>query len=130
MSSTLRVWPSLAEDADGLFLGQDEPLDGDVLAGQLPHPDLDRGQVFDGEGLVPEKVVEEAVVHGRADPGLRPREEVEDGVGQQVGGAVAEDFEIVRRGGFLLLFFLFFHLKYSKNSKEHYREPIPPWQSW
>jgi len=39
------------------------------------------------------EVVEEALLRGRADVVLRAREELDDGGGQQVRGAVSEDVE-------------------------------------
>ena len=81
------------EHADGLVLGQDEPLDRDVLPGDLLHPLLDLREVLGGEGGLAEEVVIEAGLDGRADPGLGLRVEIEDGVGQEVRGAVPQDVD-------------------------------------
>ncbi len=76
-----RLLPFL-EELDGLVLGQDQPLDGDVGPGDVLHPGLDLDQVVGGEGLVPEKVVVEPGLDGRADAGLGLGVELEDGLGQ------------------------------------------------
>ena len=83
----------LLEHPDGFFLCQDEPLDGDVLPGDLLHPLLDGFQVLGHEGLLPEKVVIEAGFDGRPDAGLRLGVEIQDGVGEEVRGAVPQNVD-------------------------------------
>ena len=52
-----------------------------------------RLEVLGREGLVPEEVVVEAGLDGRADAGLGPGIEIQDGVGQEVGRAVSQDVD-------------------------------------
>ena len=66
-----------------------------VLGGQLGHALFDRGQVVGGEGALVRKVVIKAVVDHRADGDLRLREQFLDGVGQQVGGGVADQLQAI-----------------------------------
>ena len=66
---------------------------GTFSPGDLLHPLLDPLEVLGGEGLVPEEVVVEAGLDGRADAGLGPGVEIEDGVGQEVGRAVSQDVD-------------------------------------
>ena len=87
----LEVLALLPEEADGLFLVQDEPLDGDVLGRDLLHSLFDGLQVLGGERGLAQKVVVVAVLDRRADPGLGFRIEVQNGVRQEVRGAVPED---------------------------------------
>ncbi len=80
----------LLEHPDGLVLGEDEPLDGDVGPGQLLHALFDGLEVLGREGRVPQEVVIEPGLDGRADAGLGLGIEIEDGVGQEVRGAVPQ----------------------------------------
>jgi hypothetical protein len=86
-----------------------------VLPGQLVHAGFDGRQIVAGEGLRPQEVVIEAVFHGRSDAGLRAGEEVQDGVRQQVGGAVPQDLQLGRggRGLGLVLFIAHFCLPFD-----------------
>ena len=64
---------------------------------RLAHPLLDRRQVVGRQRPGQEEVVVEAVLDGRPDAELRAREQVEDGLGQDVGGAVAHRPELAGR---------------------------------
>jgi hypothetical protein len=65
---------------------------GDALA----HPRLDRGQVVRRERAGQLEVVVEAVVDHRPDPELRPREQVEHRLGQDMRGGMAHRAELAR----------------------------------
>ncbi len=81
------------EEADGLFLVQDAAADGHVRFDGCLHLLLDGLEVLGRERALPQEVVVEAVLHRGPDAGLGLRIELEDGVGQEVGGAVAQDLE-------------------------------------
>ena len=104
--------PSVFEQADRFLLRQHLPDDRCVGRGDLPHFGLDRVQVVGRKRLVPEKIIIKTVLHGRPDAGLRPRKQVQDGMGEQVGGAVAQNVQ--RRFPVL---FRFFH--------GHFKRPVP-----
>ena len=96
---------------------------GMFCRGELPHPGFDGRQVVGGEGLGPEEVVIEPVLDGRADAGLGPGEELEDGVGQEVGGAVPQDVD--RKIGYRRSFSCFTFLKGGRfKSGRPYRRPV------
>ena len=64
-----------------------------VLGGQLGHALFDGGQVFQRERALVREVVEKAVLDHRADRDLGFREQLLHGVGQQVGGGMADQVQ-------------------------------------
>jgi len=64
-----------------------------VFGGQLTHALFDGHQVFGREGTAVRKVVIKAVVDHRTDGDLRLWKQLLDGVGQQVGGGVANHLQ-------------------------------------
>ena len=92
----LVVFADRLEVRDGFVARQHLAGDRLVLLGELRHLLLDGLQVVRGErALVREVVVETVVDHG-ADGDLRFREQFLDGIGQQVGGRVADDVQAFR----------------------------------
>ena len=77
------------EVGDGLVAVPDLPDDLLVPVDDLGHPRLDGAEVIQREGLVPGEVVIEAVLDGRSDGHLGPREKLLDRLGQHVAGVVA-----------------------------------------
>ncbi len=90
---------ALQEMVPGLGLGPELPEDGEVLLGQVGHFPGDDGQVVLGEGALGQKVVVEAVLHGRPDAVLRVREQLENRLGQEVGGGMAVNVKGLRGMG-------------------------------
>ena len=107
----LRLRGEVVEDLDLerlVALGEEGPAlvrrqlaaDERVVGGDaLRHPRLDRGEVVGLERPVELEVVVEAVLDGRPDAELGPGEEVEDGLGHDVGGRVAHRVERVAGAG-------------------------------
>lgn len=81
---------------DGLGLGNEPSLVGQVLRRELVHFLFDFGQIFRREGLVAEKFVEEAGVDGRANAELDVGVEFHHGCGEQMRCGVTKDEEGVR----------------------------------
>jgi hypothetical protein len=65
--------------------------DGEVARLDVAHPGLDALQIVRGEGCRALKIVEEALVGGRSDPDLDLREQLLDGMRQEVRCRVAVD---------------------------------------
>jgi hypothetical protein len=80
----------------GVFLGAQLADEGQVAGRDLAHPLFDGGQILGNEGPLHDEVVVEAVVEGRADAALRPREQLEDRRRQEVRGAVAIEVQRFR----------------------------------
>ena len=88
----LVVLLTLLHQLDGLVTGQDERLDGKILLADLLHLGLDGGEVILGDLLLAEvHVVVEAVVGGGAVGKVRLGIQALDGLGHDVGRAVADD---------------------------------------
>ena len=78
----------LLHELHGLFPGQLEPLQLQLLLADLPHLRLQLSQLVLGEGLGGVEVVVEAVVDGRADGQLHLRVQPLHGLGQDVRAGV------------------------------------------
>ena len=83
------------ERGAGRFGGLLAELEGVVGGDRRPHALLDDRQVLGGQRAREQEVVVEAVGDDRADPELRAREQVKDGLGQHVRCAVAHRPELV-----------------------------------
>src|SRR5690606_14405281 len=83
------------EELDGCVAFPDFAGNGNVLFCQFGHAFLDGGQVFRGKWAYVGEVVVKTVVDDRADGDLRLREQLLDGVSEQVRGGVADDFQSV-----------------------------------
>ena len=84
-----------AEEFDGLVAIPDFTLDRLVAVHDLLHALLDRREVILGKRLLARKVVIETVLDGRANRHLRLGPEFLDGLGQDVGCVVAQQFDAV-----------------------------------
>ena len=81
----------VSERLQRLVDGEFTPLEGLVGSDDLHHPVLDALEVVRREGRLDLEVVVEPVLDRRADRELRAREQVEHGLGHDVGGRVADD---------------------------------------
>ena len=87
---------TLLHEGDGLLAGQDGGLDREVLLHDLAHLGLDGGEVLVTElGVAQVDVVVEALLGGRAVAEVRLRVEALDCLGQNVGGRVANDLQLL-----------------------------------
>ena len=87
---------TLLHEGDGLLAGQDGGLDREVLLHDLAHLGLDGGEVLVTElGVAQVDVVIEALLGGRAVAEARLRVETLDCLGQNVGGRVANDLQLL-----------------------------------
>ena len=89
----LVVLAQALEILHGFVTRQHAAHHGLILGSEFRHALFDGGQVLGRERTLVAEVVVEAVFDHRADGDLRIREQLLDGVGQQVGGGVADDFQ-------------------------------------
>ena len=92
-------WFALGEEGPPLLRRQLAPDERMVGGDRRGHPLLDLREVGRGQRAVELEVVVEAVGDRRPDPELGPREELEDGLGHDVGGRVAHRVEIAVGAG-------------------------------
>ena len=95
-SSTLKASPALEEEALGVVAAPDLLGEGLVARDDLAHPLLDGGEILGREGRLAEEVVVEAVLDHRADRHLRAGIEGLHGLGQHMGGVVADQRQRAR----------------------------------
>ena len=88
---------ALDEEGAGLVRASLAELERVVGGDALAHPRLDRREVVGRQRARQQEVVVEAVGDGRPDAELRAREQVQDRLGHDVGGAVAHRPELVLR---------------------------------
>ena len=95
MISTLNGWSRRHEGGAGRLGGLLAELEGVVGGDRRAHALLDDREVLGGQRAREQEVVVEAVGDDRTDPELRAGEQVQDGLGQHVRGAVAHRPELV-----------------------------------
>ena len=93
MSSTLSGWPFSSNIRMASSLERTSRSTGTLRPGQLFHALFDGLEVLGREGGVPQEIVIVTGLDGRADAGLGLGIEIEDGVGQEVRGAVPQHID-------------------------------------
>ena len=84
----LELLSQFLEYTEGFLFGEGEFLDGDILLGQLPHFVFNDFEVIGSERFVSQKIVEESILRGRADTGLRLGKQLENRMRHQMSRAV------------------------------------------